>query len=70
MLKSMLILFFVNTHCKNKNIIRLNFELGDNYNLKIENKTEINEKFKYNRTANSDSALIPLKDLPKRKLLW
>ena len=30
MLKSMLILFFVNTHCKNKNIIRLNFELGDN----------------------------------------
>lgn len=70
MLKFILMLFLTNSNCKNKNLIRLNFELGDNYNLQIENKTVINNRLKYKNTRNNDAALIPIKDLPKRKLLW
>tara|TARA_A100001035_G_C27440395_1_gene345631 strand:- start:164 stop:376 length:213 start_codon:yes stop_codon:yes gene_type:complete len=70
MLKSILILFLTNSNYKNKNLIRLNFEIGDNYNLHIENKTVINNRLNYNETKNNDAALIPIKDLPKRKLLW
>tara|TARA_Y100000816_G_C26098258_1_gene581538 strand:- start:2279 stop:2467 length:189 start_codon:yes stop_codon:yes gene_type:complete len=60
----LLILFFINYSFFGKKIIpKVNFELGVNEKILKVNGTKKDPK-------NQDSALIPLKDIPKNKPLW
>lgn len=60
------IVIFIMNYYKIKTQTKLYFELGNNYNIPRKNIT-ILEKIP---NKNGDSALIPLKDIPKNKPLW
>jgi len=60
------IVIFIMNYYKIKTQTKLHFELGDNYNIPRKNITFL-EKVP---NKIEDAALIPLKDIPKHKLIW